>query len=167
MQYDPNTSPPPIRPRPARPRLIGMNNREQDQYTTPKAEKGTVTPPSFPAQFNDVTMQPTVSMESMQTRTRASIPGTPPNYFKAGLHTDDISNQSTSRLMQLSGMMPAVRIPTQNGQGSLPVAPARLFRSRRALEAVPESRRQSQYLQSHPTLPGVHLPEFLAAHTRR
>ena len=126
MHYDPNTSPPPIRPRPARPRLIGMDNSEQDQYTTPKAEKGTVTPPSFPAQFNDVTMQPTVSMESMQTRTRASIPGTPPNYFKAGPHTDDISNQSTSRLMQLSGMMPAVRIPTQNGQGSLPVAPARL-----------------------------------------
>ena len=126
MHYDPNTSPPPIRPRPARPRLIGMDNSEQDQYTTPKAEKGTVTPPSSPSPFNDVAMQPTVSMESMQTRTRASIPGKPQFSFKAGQYTGDISKQSTSRLMQLSGMMPAVRIPTQNGQGSLPVTPARL-----------------------------------------
>ena len=126
MQYDPNSTPPPIRPRPARPRLIGMNNSEQNQYTAPRAEKGTVMPPSPPSPFNDVDMQPTVSMESMQTRTRTSIPGTPRYYFTAGPDTDDISNQSTSRLMQLSGMMPAVRIPTHDGQGSLSVTPARL-----------------------------------------
>ena len=128
MQYDPKTPPPPIRPRPARPRLVGMNDKEQNQYTKPVPENGGVQriTPSTPAPNHDIAMQSTASMESIQSRTRKSLPGTPPFYFKSGPNTNDISNQSTTHLMQLSGMMRAIRIPPQNGQGNAPSTPASL-----------------------------------------
>jgi uncharacterized protein (TIRG00374 family) len=85
MQIDPDTLPPPIRPRPARPRLVGMETRQTNPYSTP-----------VPQHDAD----------------------------ESGSMRDDISTQSTQHLMQLSGMMRAIKVPAQNGWRNGSASPA-------------------------------------------
>ncbi|HEV2582660.1 MAG TPA: lysylphosphatidylglycerol synthase transmembrane domain-containing protein [Ktedonobacteraceae bacterium] len=125
MQFDPDELPPPIRPRPARPRLVGMEQNQASPYNTP------VTPQSANrTTSDDVSAQPTSALDSMQlghTPPAQSVPKLPPlrprperpAFFMPD--TADISTQSTQHLMQLSGMMRAVKVPTQNSEG--PVSP--------------------------------------------
>jgi uncharacterized protein (TIRG00374 family) len=111
MRFDPNIPlPPPVRPRPMRTRLVGMSNGKTD---TPVSQNGTV----GGASAHDVAMQPTYAMKSMAP---PSLPVTPPhglNGKRSGeLSDSDISKQSTTHLMQLSGMMRAVRVPQQDNE---------------------------------------------------
>src|SRR5258708_1061223 len=120
MRFDPKISlPPPVRPRPVRTRLVGMSNGKTN---TAVSQNGTV----GGASAHDIAMQPTKSLAA------PSLPVTPPhglNGKRSGeLSDSDISEQSTRHLMQLSGMMRAVRVPQQvapeqlqdNGEGYWP-----------------------------------------------
>src|SRR6266852_2255939 len=105
MRLDPKIPlPPPVRPRPARTRLVGMSNGKTE---IPVSQNGTV----GGASAHDIAMQPTKSLAA------PSLPVTPPhglNGKRSGeLSNSDISKQSTTHLMQLSGMMRAVRVPQQ------------------------------------------------------
>src|SRR5260221_3533106 len=105
MQFDPKIPlPPPVRPRPARTRLVGMSNGKTE---IPVSQNGTV----GGASAHDIAMQPTKSLAA------PSLPVTPPhglNGKRSGeLSDSDISEQSRRHLMQLSGMMRAVRVPQQ------------------------------------------------------
>jgi uncharacterized protein (TIRG00374 family) len=111
MRFDPKIPlPPPVRPRPTRTRLVGMSNGKTD---TPISLNGTVEG----ASAHDIAMQPTYAMKSMVSLDKQSFPVTPPhglNGKRSGeLSDSDISKQSTTHLMQLSGMMRAVRVPQQ------------------------------------------------------
>ena len=105
MRFDPKIPlPPPVRPRPMRTRLVGMSNGKTE---IPVSQNGTV----GGASAHDIAMQPTKSLAA------PSLPVTPPhglNGKRSGeLSNSDISKQSTTHLMQLSGMMRAVRVPQQ------------------------------------------------------
>src|SRR6266571_117960 len=68
----------------------------------------------------DVAQRPTTRMNSVH---KASLPPTPPvfnNMTNTGADPDDISIQSTLHLMQLSGMMRAVRVPMPPPEGHQP-----------------------------------------------
>src|SRR5438105_11347330 len=113
MQNDPNALPP-IRQRPNKTRLVGMSNEHCYKQENVDAND---------AAINDIVMQPTVTMQPV-----ASPDSVPPvvhnghSQFQSvhsvsshpGSSDGDMSTQSTMHLMQLSGMMPAVRLP-QNG----------------------------------------------------
>src|SRR5689334_16936498 len=111
MRFDQvNPRPPPIRPRPTRTRLVGMGNAKTD---TPPPQN----PIALDTSANDIAMQSTLSMKAATLIDKKPLSATP--YFAMNaesttyLQTDDISKQSTTRLMQLSGMMQAIRIPQQ------------------------------------------------------
>ena len=72
MQYDPNASPPPIRPRPTRPRLVSINDEQQQQYSTRTAQ-GFAPMSLSPA--SDIAMQSTVILPPTpdQDRTTSTI----------------------------------------------------------------------------------------------
>jgi len=111
MQFDKvNSLPPPVRPRPVRTRLIGINNGKVD---TPVPLRTTTESHTD----GDVAMQPTISLEKTVSVNKRSVLASPSNgvHRKISTHLfdDDISSQSTMHLMQLSGMMPAIRIPKQ------------------------------------------------------
>ncbi len=111
MRFDPKIPlPPPVRPRPTRTRLVGMSNGKTD---TPISLNGTVEG----ASAHDIAIQPTYAMKSLVSLDKQSLPVTPPhglNGKRSGeLSDSDISKQSTTHLMQLSGMMRAVRVPQQ------------------------------------------------------
>jgi uncharacterized protein (TIRG00374 family) len=111
MRFDPKIPlPPPVRPRPTRTRLVGMSNGKTD---APISLNGTVEG----ASAHDIAIQPTYAMKSMVSLDKQSLPVTPPhglNGKRSGeLSDSDISKQSTTHLMQLSGMMRAVRVPQQ------------------------------------------------------
>jgi uncharacterized protein (TIRG00374 family) len=111
MRFDPKIPlPPPVRPRPTRTRLVGMSNGKTD---IPVSLNGTVEG----ASAHDIAMQPTYAMDFMASLDKQSLPVTPPhglNGKRSGeLSDSDISKQSTTHLMQLSGMMRAVRVPQQ------------------------------------------------------
>ena len=105
MQFRPRIpSPRPVRPRPTRTRLVGMSNGKSD---TPVSNvEG--------ASTHDIAMRPTYVMKSLASQ---SLPVTPPHGLNAKgsgeLPDNDISEQSTTHLMQLSGMMRAIRVPQQ------------------------------------------------------
>ena len=119
MQFDPiNSLPPPVRPRPVRTRLVGMLN----------GKTHTPVPQSTNAESDmngDVTLQLTHSLKTEMPVEKRSFPATTSNGMngKERIYpSDDISSQSTVHLMQLSGMMRAVRIPQQvahNGAQSI------------------------------------------------
>ncbi len=110
MQFDPvNSLPPPVRPRPVRTRLVGMSNGKTDTPVpqNTKVESYTV---------GDVALQPTRSLKLAESVDKRSLQIPPSNGVntKGTTHPlDDISSQSTANLMQLSGMMRAVRMPQQ------------------------------------------------------
>src|SRR6266566_8160355 len=111
MQFDKvNSLPPPVRPRPVRTRLIGINNGKVD---TPVPLRTTTESHTD----GDVAMQPTISLEKTVSVNKRSVLASPSNgvHRKISTHLfdDDISSQSTVHLMQLSGMMPAISIPKQ------------------------------------------------------
>jgi len=110
MQFDPvNPLLPPVRPRPARPRLVGMSNGKTDM---PVAQSTNVESNTA----GDVAMQPTRSMKLAAAVDNRSLQIPPSNDVNTKVAThplDDISSQSTVHLMQLSGMMHAVRVPKQ------------------------------------------------------
>ncbi|HEX9132981.1 MAG TPA: hypothetical protein VF844_11880, partial [Ktedonobacteraceae bacterium] len=111
MQFDPgNSLPPPVRPRPVRARLVGMSNGKIDTPVQQNRE----------AEYDsggDVAMQPTHALKTEASANKRTFPVTRSNGVNGKERThpldDDISNQSTVHLMQLSGMMRAVRIPQQ------------------------------------------------------
>ena len=112
MQFDNvDPLPPPIRPRPVRTRLVGMKNGKVDTPVPHRTTTESVTD-------GDVAMQPTVSLENAESVHKKSVPTSPSNgvhrRISVHLFDEDISNQSTVHLMQLSGMMPAIRIPKQD-----------------------------------------------------
>src|SRR5215469_414481 len=114
MQFDPKIPlPPPVRPQPIRTRLVGMSQGKTD---TPIAQNGNMEG----ASDYDIAMQPTRSLTSPS---KYPLPLKSPHRLngKASgeLSDSDISKQSTTHLMQLSGMMRAVRVPQQ-------VAPAQV-----------------------------------------
>jgi len=113
MQFDEVKSlPPPVRPRPARTRLVGMGNGKTD---TPAPQNIFVE--DTPASSGDISMQPTLSMQKVASRDKKPLLVTPPIRMNGKETTNpsdfDISSQSTVHLMQLSGMLPAVRLPRQ------------------------------------------------------
>ena len=111
MQFDYVNLPPPPRPRPTRTRLVGMSNGITDspvaQNTSEEVDSAV-----------DIAMQPTHSMAPMTSIDENSLPAMPP-FAMNGIGTtdpldDDISRQGTASLMQLSGMMKAMRLPRQD-----------------------------------------------------
>src|SRR4249920_3772798 len=101
MQFDNVDSlPPPIRPRPVRTRLVGMKNGKVDTPVPHRTTTESVTD-------GDVAMQPTVSLEKAESVHKKSVPTSPSNgvhrRISVHLFDEDISNQSTVHLMQLSG----------------------------------------------------------------
>src|SRR5437763_2780980 len=112
MQFDNVDSlPPPVRPRPVRTRLVGIKNGKVD---TPVPHRTTTESDTD----GDVAMQPTISLEKAVSVDQKSVPASPSievhRKISVHLFNEDISNQSTMHLMQLSGMMPAIRIPKQS-----------------------------------------------------
>jgi uncharacterized protein (TIRG00374 family) len=112
MQFDDVDSlPPPVRPRPVRTRLVGIKNGKVD---TPVPHRTTTESDTN----GDVAMQPTISLEKTVSVHKKSVLETPSNEvhrkISAHLFDEDISSQSTTHLMQLSGMTPAIRIPKQD-----------------------------------------------------
>ena len=126
MEFDNVDSlPPPVRPRPVRTRLVGMKNGKIDTPVPHRTTRESDTD-------GDVAMQPTVSLEKAASVHKKSVATSPSNgthrRISVHLFDEDISNQSTVHLMQLSGMMPAIRIPkpdasantqSANGRNSL------------------------------------------------
>ena len=111
MQFDNVDSlPPPVRPRPVRTRLVGIENGKVD---TPVPHKTTTESDTD----GDVAMQPTISLENAVSANKKSVSASPSNgvhrKISARLFDEDISNQSTMHLMHLSGMMPVIHIPKQ------------------------------------------------------
>src|SRR5437667_292561 len=111
MRFDQvNPQPLPIRPRPTRTRLVGMGDGKTD---TPPPQNTIAQGTSA----NDIAMQSTLSMKTATFMDKKPPPATP--YFDMNAEstiypqTDDISKHSTTHLMQLSGMMRAIRIPQQ------------------------------------------------------
>jgi uncharacterized protein (TIRG00374 family) len=111
MQYDPDATQT-IPPRRNRARLIGTNNK---QLTPPgKEQANTISTPHA-----DIAMQPTASMKTMGSSFGTKTPdpqtshdvkqNSSPDSFNINLDTN-ISDQITSRLIQLSGRIPAVRV---------------------------------------------------------
>jgi uncharacterized protein (TIRG00374 family) len=129
MQFDPDTLPPPIRPRPARPRLVGIDKKQTSYYNTPV--------PPYDASANsplldDVSSQPTAAIDSTQTSNTPPAQATPPMPIvptfrirpaQAASYMQDISTQSTQHLIQLSGMMRAIKVPPKTGNGNGPLSP--------------------------------------------
>jgi uncharacterized protein (TIRG00374 family) len=121
MQFDPEALPPPIRPRPARTRLVGMEKKQNGSYNTPVPQYGASANGSQP---DDVSVQPTLAIDAMQTHITppaAAIPIVPSFRFRpehSASYMQDISAQSTNHLMQLSGMMRAIQVPPKTGNGN-------------------------------------------------
>jgi uncharacterized protein (TIRG00374 family) len=110
MQFDNVDSlPPPIRPRPVRTRLVGIKNGKVDAPVPHRTTESDTN--------GDVAMQPTITLEKTVSVHNKSLQVPPSNgmHRKISAHqfVDDVSNQSTMHLMQLSGMMPAIHIPKQ------------------------------------------------------
>ena len=126
MQFDPEALPPPIRPRPARTRLVGMEKKQNNPYSTPVPQHEASANGSQP---DDVSAQPTLAIDAMQTRITG--PAGPmlivpsfrirPEHSASFMH--DISLQSTHHLMQLSGMMRAIKMPPKTDNGNGPISP--------------------------------------------
>src|SRR5713226_9295376 len=98
---------PPVSSRPVRTRLVGINNGIVE---TPIPDETTAESDTD----GDIAMQPTISLKRTGGVNKSSVPESQSNgvHRKWATHPlDDISSQSTKHLMQLSGMMPAVRIP--------------------------------------------------------
>jgi uncharacterized protein (TIRG00374 family) len=109
MEFDKvDPLPQPVRPRPARTRLVGMKNGKVD---TPVSHRVTTENNTD----GDVAVQPTISLKKAVSVNKKSVPPSPSNgaHRKMSVHPfdEDISNQSTIHLMQLSGMMPTIRLP--------------------------------------------------------
>ena len=109
MQFDFVNSLPPVRPRPTRTRLVGMSSGKTG---TPVAQKT--------GAEVDSAMQPTHPMNPVASIDEKSLPALPPFAMNGKGTTnpldDDISRQSTAHLMQLSGMMKAIRMPRQGAR---------------------------------------------------
>ncbi len=109
MQFDPKIPlPPPVRPRPARTRLVGMSKGKTNTPVSQNMED---------ASARDIAMQPTYGMKSLASLGKQLLPIMHPHGMNGKgsgeLADSDISKQSTTHLMQLSGMMRAVRMPQQ------------------------------------------------------
>src|SRR6266849_2415363 len=123
MQYDPNLFPPPNRPRPTRPRLVSLNDEQQQQYSTWTAQglAPTSLSPGSDIAMRAAVIPPPTPTPTPQDRTTSTIADR--FHFRPLPVTDeidDISQQSTMRLMQLSGMMPVIKMPPGSGNGVLP-----------------------------------------------
>ncbi|HZS79746.1 MAG TPA: lysylphosphatidylglycerol synthase transmembrane domain-containing protein [Ktedonobacteraceae bacterium] len=112
MEFDLNIIPPTLRPRPARPRLIGLPDssdrqqgaQQEQQGCTPVSEvrSNADTPP-----LHDIARQVTAALPRAGGNNRAI--DTPLSQSDSEM-ADDISKQATNHLMQLSGMMPAIKL---------------------------------------------------------
>ncbi len=129
MQYDPDKLPPPIRSRPTRPRLVSIND---EQLAERRAAISSL-------QGSDISMEtpmilsPLVDEDDDPTEPRIKSVRFKPlpvtgdqNNVNAKDEIDDISEQSTINLKQLSGMMPAIKRPPKKARavGHLRLVPA-------------------------------------------
>src|SRR5579859_6918016 len=130
MQYDPDEVTRTIRPRPTRPRLVSMND-EHLAYGRAAL---------LSSQGSDISMEPTVTLPPMPPIPEEDDDPTEPRIKSVRLkpapaavnradanHKDageDLSDQVTTNLKQLSGMMPAIRRPPRSGESEQPVMPA-------------------------------------------
>jgi uncharacterized protein (TIRG00374 family) len=123
MQYDPNELSPPIRSRPTRPHLVSINDEQLAE------RRAAMTAP----QGSDTSMEATVILpplldddddptEPRIKRVRFKpLPATGDRDDVNGKDdVDDISEQSTINLKQLSGMMPAIKRPPKNSESAGP-----------------------------------------------
>jgi uncharacterized protein (TIRG00374 family) len=105
-----------------------MDQKQASPYNAPVAQQGADRTTS-----DDVSVQPTVALDSRQlgnmppTQAMSKLPSPQPGlehpvYFMPDIN--DVSTQSTQHLMQLSGMMHAVKVPAQNGKGPVPPLPS-------------------------------------------
>jgi uncharacterized protein (TIRG00374 family) len=116
MEFDNVDSlPPPVRPRPVRTRLVGMKNGKVDTPVSHRTTRESDTD-------GDVAMQPTISLEKAESVHKKSVAASPsngtPRRISAHLFDEDVSNQSTMHLMQLSGMMPAIHVQKPGATGN-------------------------------------------------
>src|SRR5690242_11780216 len=127
MQYDPDELPPPIRPRPTRPRLVGINDEHLARGRAALLS----------AQGSDISMEPTVTLQPMpmirpmpEEDDEPTEPRLPSVRFKPSpviAHpvnasqkdaADDTDDEATTNLKQLSGMMPAIRRPPRSSESA-------------------------------------------------
>ncbi|HVB73903.1 MAG TPA: lysylphosphatidylglycerol synthase transmembrane domain-containing protein [Ktedonobacteraceae bacterium] len=123
MQYDPKTSPRPIRPRPTRTHLVSMDDNREPWRTSWVADSSLAVPL---ASGIDSTRQPTNALESTRDGDRTTSPVSTSFHFKplpVADDVDDISKQSTMHLMRLSGMMRAIKLPAQQDNSAVLSSP--------------------------------------------
>ncbi|MGH2493631.1 MAG: lysylphosphatidylglycerol synthase transmembrane domain-containing protein [Ktedonobacteraceae bacterium] len=121
MQFDPDELPPPIRPRPTRPRLVNINEeRLAERHAAMSSAPGsdvsmetTVILHPLPDEDDDPTQPRMASVRFKPLPVTGEI-----NDINDGDDIDDISEQSTRHLKQLSGMMPAIKLPPQGNNGA-------------------------------------------------
>lgn len=125
MQYGPDEFPPPIRPRLTRPRLVSINDEQLAERCAAISSW----------QGSDISMETTVIMPPMldedddPTEPRIKRVRFKPLPVTGDIgnvndrdNVDDISLQSTTHLMRLSGMMPAIKKPPESGDSARPLA---------------------------------------------
>src|ERR1700682_3427195 len=124
MQYDPNEFSPPIRSRPTRPLLVSINDeqlaaRRAAMSSSQGSDISMETPMILPPLIDDDPTEPRIKSVRFKplpvTGDRDNINGKD--------DVDDISEQSTINLKQLSGMMPAIKRPPKKSESAGPFAP--------------------------------------------
>jgi uncharacterized protein (TIRG00374 family) len=116
MQFDKVDSlSPPVRLRPARTRLIGINN---DRVDAPASQRKITVSDTE----GDIAIQPTISFKQTEAVNKRSDPVPPSNDMHHNVlahpFNDDISSQSTMHLVKLSGMMPPRKGAPENAQSA-------------------------------------------------
>ncbi len=132
MQFDPDELPLPIRPRPTRPRLVSINDEQlalgRAALLSPQGSaismESTVTLPPTPVQSmlagDDDPTEPRIRSVRFKPAP-AAVNRADANHKNTG---EDISNQVTTSLKQLSGMMPALRRAPRSSESAQPAMPA-------------------------------------------
>ena len=119
MQYDPDELPPPIRPRPTRPRLVNIN---EERLAERRAAMSSA-PGSDVSMETTVILQPLPDEDDDPTQPRMASVRFKPLPVTGEINdindVDDISEQSTRHLKQLSGMMPAIKLAPQSSNGAI------------------------------------------------
>ena len=150
MRYDPGELPLPIRPRPTRPRLVSMNDEymahgraallsSQGSYISMEPTMRLSPMPPTPEEDNDPTVRlppmppirpapeedddPTEPrIKSVRLKPSPAVPDRADANHKDA--AEDLSEQVTTNLKQLSGMMPAIRRPPRSDDSAQPAMPA-------------------------------------------
>ena len=130
MQYNPDELPLPVRPRPTRPRLVSINDEHLAQGRAALLSsqgcdismESTVTLPPVPVipEEDDDPTEPRIKSVRLKPAPAAANQADANRKDKE----EDLSEQVTTNLKQLSGMMPAIKRPPRSGEGAQPAASA-------------------------------------------